>query len=238
MAAGGKRRFSYTDQKIRRGKFLRAAGWIVVVFICYEAVTGLFLSPRIAGSRSMEPGIRAGDRLLVSPIVYGAHTFLSPKKLPGIVKPHRGDLVLVSPPYAAKRDSFADLFRPLVRFFTFQRLAADDEAVIKRVVALPGDVVSLKDSVISVNPGGSSHFLTEFELAPRSYDLVKAKLPEGWSGDLPFSDSFPEIKLGEGQYFFMSDNRGATDDSRSWGSLSEDRILGKVVLRYWPLFRK
>jgi len=238
MASGGNRRFSYTDQKIRRGKIMHAVGWILVVFISYEAVTGLFLSPRIAGSASMEPGIRSGDRVLVSPIVYGAHTIFSSKKLPGIVKPKRGDLVLVSPPYAKKRNSFADLFRPLIRFFSFQMLAADDEAAIKRVVALPGDVVILKDSVITVNPGGNSHFLTEFELASRPYDILKAKLPEGWSGALPFSDSFSEIKLGEGQYFFMSDNRGATNDSRSWGSLSEERILGKVILRFWPLFRK
>jgi len=238
MASGVKRRFSYTDQKIRRGKIMRVAGWILIVFLCYEVVTGIFLSPRIAGSASMEPGIRPGDRVLVSPIVYGAHAFFSPKKLPGIVKPKRGDVVLVSPPNAKKRNSFRDAFRPLVRFFSFQMFAADDEAVIKRIVALPGDVVTFKDSVISVNPGGTAHFLTEFELASRPYDVLKAKLPEGWAGDLPFSDSFREIKLGEGQYFLMNDNRGATNDSRAWGSLSEERILGKVILRFWPLFRK
>jgi signal peptidase I len=238
MATGVKRRFSYTDQKIRRGKVMRAAAWVLLIFLCYEAITGIFLSPRIAGSKTMEPGIRSGDRVLVSPIVYGAHTPFSPKKLPGIVKPKRGDLVLVSPPYARKRRGFAAFFRPLVRFFTFQTLAAQDEAVIKRVVALPGDSVLLRDSVISVNPGGNTHFLSEFELSAKPYDILKAKLPEGWSGDLPFSDSFAEIKLGEGQYFFMNDDRGASNDSRAWGSLSEDRILGKVLVRFWPLFRK
>lgn len=238
MASVAKRRFSYSDQKIRRGKTLRALGWIITAFLVYEAVTGFFLSPRVIGSASMEPGFSPGDRILVSPIVYGARTPFSPKKLPGISKPKRGELVLVSPPYAERRSSIAAFFRPLLRFVSFQLLAWDDQAVVKRVVGLPGDVIVLTDSVVSVNPGGSSRFLTEFELSKKPYDLRKAELPEGWDASLPFADSFPELKLGEGQYFLMNDDRGVTNDSRSWGSVSEDRILGKVLLRYWPIFRK
>jgi signal peptidase I len=185
----------------------------------------------------MEPALKPGDRVLLSPLVYGALTPFSAKKIPGFAKPKRGEIVLVLPPYAKRLGPLAAFLDSMVRFVSFQRLGAKDQAVIKRVVGVPGDVVSLKDSVISVNPGGNSRFLTEFELAKKPYDLYKLSLPESWDGSLPFSGKGAEVKLGPGQYYVMNDNRSVSSDSRSWGPLAENRIVGKVFFRFWPLFR-
>ena len=51
----------------------------------------------------------------------------------------------------------------------------------------------------------------------------------------PFSGNSGEHVLGDGEYFLLGDNRPESSDSRSWGALSRDRIIGKVIYRYWPL---
>jgi len=52
--------------------------------------------------------------------------------------------------------------------------------------------------------------------------------------DLHFDD-FGPVKVPPGNYFMMGDNRNHSQDSRAWGLLPEDNIIGKAVLIYWPL---
>ena len=95
----------------------------------------------------------------------------------------------------------------------------DDESklYIKRVIGLPGDTVVIVDGKVYIN--GSSE---------------------------PLDDSFcPEEPLGnfgpysvpEGSYFMLGDNRNYSADSRFWQNtfVKREKILGKAVLRYWPL---
>ncbi|MTI85911.1 MAG: signal peptidase I [Firmicutes bacterium] len=50
-------------------------------------------------------------------------------------------------------------------------------------------------------------------------------------------DNFGPVKVPPGNYFMMGDNRNHSQDSRAWGPLPEDNIIGKAVLIYWPLNR-
>lgn len=92
---------------------------------------------------------------------------------------------------------------------------------IKRIIGLPGEKVEIKDGIINIyneeNPNG-------FTLDEKEYlsSQVKTK---------------PDITtiLSDNQYFVMGDNRGASSDSRSWGPVPEKDIIGKVLLRAWPL---
>ncbi len=87
---------------------------------------------------------------------------------------------------------------------------------IKRCIGLPGETVELKDSKLYING----------ELVEEPY------LPEG----LEFDDYGP-ITVPEGNYFMCGDNRNHSADSRSWGFLPEELIIGKAQVIYWPFDR-
>lgn len=91
---------------------------------------------------------------------------------------------------------------------------------IKRIIGLPGEMVSLKQGV---------PFITNEEY------------PEGFTFAEPYLSQENqkietlEITLSEGNYFVMGDNRKGSSDSRLWGSLDEDLIMGRAILRVLPI---
>lgn len=87
---------------------------------------------------------------------------------------------------------------------------------IKRVIGLPGDKVEIKNSAVWIN--GST--------------LGETYLPQ------PLATAPDAITiLGVDEYFVLGDNREASSDSRAWGSLKEHFIVGRTLLRLWPLTR-
>jgi len=88
-----------------------------------------------------------------------------------------------------------------------------DEMLVKRVVGLPGETVSINDGVLYID--GVAH-------------------PEAFPHDTVAYDMAP-IVLPPLYYFVLGDNRGNSNDSRSFGPVHRDSIVGRVWLRYWPL---
>jgi signal peptidase I len=90
---------------------------------------------------------------------------------------------------------------------------------IKRIIALPGDTINIDgDNVVltnSENPDG-------------------VVLDEPYILDMKPGTTITE-NLGDGEYFVMGDNRNASSDSRSWGVLQRDKIIGRAFLRLFPL---
>lgn len=93
------------------------------------------------------------------------------------------------------------------------RLPEMEELLVKRIVALPGEVVEIRRGILYVNDQPLSepfpHDMTAYDIAP--------------------------ITLGPLSYFVLGDNRGNSNDSRSFGPVTLDKIVGRVWLRYWPL---
>ena len=87
---------------------------------------------------------------------------------------------------------------------------------VKRTIGLSGENLSVRDNLLYING----------QLVEESY------LPQG----LVFSDFGPE-DVPESAYFMMGDNRNNSDDSRVWGPMPEENIVGKAVLIYWPFNR-
>lgn len=83
---------------------------------------------------------------------------------------------------------------------------------IKRVVGLPGEAVSIRSGKVFIN------------------DLL---LDDPFSQGTGSRDG--EWKLGPDQYFVMGDNRAQSSDSRFWGPVPRDNVIGKAMLIYWPL---
>jgi signal peptidase I len=91
------------------------------------------------------------------------------------------------------------------------------EIVLKRVVAVAGDTVGLEDGALVVN--GRRPF--EPYADQKSIDSVY----------------FGPVKVGAGRFFVLGDNRANSADSRSFGSVPADRLIGRVLTRLWPISR-
>jgi signal peptidase I len=87
------------------------------------------------------------------------------------------------------------------------------ELLIKRVIALPGETVEIRDGTVYIN----HQPLDEPYLVRRS------------------GSTYGPTMVPEGQIFVMGDNRGASNDSRVFGTVVLDRIVGRAWISYWPL---
>ena len=90
---------------------------------------------------------------------------------------------------------------------------------IKRIVGLPGETIEISDGVIIIsNDTGVVEVLDESE----------------YLSGLPRTSGQLKVSLEENQYFVLGDNRMFSSDSRSWGTLPKDNIIGRAFLRAWP----
>lgn len=113
---------------------------------------------------------------------------------------------------------FKEIQRQTVVVFRFPKNRS--QFFIKRVIGLPGEKVEIKDGKVTIfngeNPDGS--------ILDESAYLSGVKT----QGDLT-------ITLKNDEYFVMGDNRAFSSDSRSWGPIKKADVVGKVLLRAWPL---
>lgn len=89
---------------------------------------------------------------------------------------------------------------------------------IKRVIGLPGETIEIKDGVVTVKN----------DAYPEGF-----KLEENYIQGETLPGSYKQ--LGDKEYFVMGDNRPFSSDSRYWGSLDENYIIGRALVRLWPI---
>jgi len=240
---GSVERYSPAAGKRRAGLlWRRVLRLLLIALILYLAVTRFLVSSYRIESVSMEPALYPADRVIVSAIPYGPRVPFSVHRLPGQGTPARGDLVVVQPPFVTEPSLIARIFEPLVGFATLQKLSLFRDIyggrvssyMVKRVVGIPGDTLKLSSFSLLVKPRGGLAFVPEQQLASVPYQIATTLDAKGWSSSFPFSGNSGEIRLGDDQYFVLGDNRPDSSDSRSWGPLRLERIVGKVVYRYWP----
>jgi signal peptidase I len=148
-------------------------------------------------SGSMEPTLMINDRILVDKVAYHLHSI------------HRADIVVFSTPPAENCGGapVADL--------------------VKRVIGLPGETVSLSRGQVYIN---GKHLAEPW--LPRSAQQDTTPGPS----QAPYALTHP-YTVPAGDVYVMGDNRTVSCDSRYWGPIRDSSIVGKVDFRIWPLSR-
>jgi signal peptidase I len=100
----------------------------------------------------------------------------------------------------------------------------DNIDYVKRVVGVPGDVVKIFDCKVYIKNGEQSFLYEEDYLKGDVCTQGGAKIKDGRS-----------FKIEADSFLVMGDNREHSMDSRAFGLVKKDRIIGKVVFRFWPL---
>ena len=162
-------------------------------------------------SSSMEKTLLVNDRLVVSRLSYRLHD------------PNRGDIVVFDNPTknSPRESPPRRLVNSLLEVVGFHQ--DKDKSLIKRVVALPGETIDIRDGRVWIN----GRALIEPYLADgvQSYPA-----PPGTEQTQPLLP----LTLGPDQYFMMGDNRGNSSDSRYIGPINRDAFVGRAVVRVWP----
>ena len=146
---------------------------------------------------SMRMTLIEGDRILVNKFIYGAEIPLVGTRLPAVRLPQRGDVVVFRYPEDPKKD------------------------FIKRLVALPGEAMEIRNGSIYING-----VLNKDQLIQNRYYYNRPESDFGKEGQV--------IKVPEGSYYVLGDNSSSSRDSRYWGFVPKKNVLGQAMVVYWP----
>lgn len=171
-------------------------------------------------SASMVPTLKIGDFILVNKFTYGLRLPVVRTKFVAMNDPKRGDVMVFFPPH-----------RP-------------DTYFIKRVVGLPGDEILYINNVLYINGEKQPQKLVaslpplnpEIQLMTETLDGIEHEMRKHVvPGRLSQKGSWV---VPEGHYFMMGDNRDNSSDSRDWGPVPEEAIVGKAVAvwMHWDSF--
>src|ERR1700741_2868794 len=169
---------------------------------------------------SMKPTIQEGDRVGVNKLAYDLKVPFTTIKIVGWDDPKRGDIVV--------------LFSP-----------ADGIRLVKRVVALPGDQVELRDNQLYINGQVAKQSpVATTELADYGRAFIMAENLQGHTHKMMVTPeivssqrSFGPVVVPEGNYFVLGDNRDNSNDSRFIGFIERRRIVGEAVAVAFSLDR-
>lgn len=184
---------------------------LLIVLILRSFIAEPFKIP----SASMKPGLIEGDYILVNKFTYGLRVPILGNTLVSVNTPKRGDVIV---------------FRH-----------TDHKDLIKRVVGLPGDQISYKDKILYIND--------------LPVELTDKELTKDDNGKLVFKEieqlgekkhaiyvyptqeyvSYPKqnFVVPEHSYFVMGDNRDNSNDSRFWGAVNDQTIIGRAFRIWW-----
>lgn len=177
-------------QKDVEGGWKEVAKTIGLSLVLALGIRQFVAEARYIPSESMLPTLEVNDRLIVEKMSY---RFRSPE---------RGDIIVFMPPEAAGRYCLG-VQDPNVKI---------KDAFIKRVVALPGEKVEVKEGTVFIN---DQPLQENYIAAQPDYQLSPSVVPD---------DSF----------LVLGDNRNNSCDGHFWGAVPRENIIGRAAFRFWP----
>ena len=188
---------------------------VVILLLAFAMVIGarlVAIDVRVIPSASMVPQLQVGDRVLVSRLAY---RFREPNRGDIIVFPpdHGSEAGPKAPPPEDDTSFFIRPWRDLGRWLSLVDPPHEEQDLIKRVIALPGETVEGREGAVFIN----------------GRRLIEPYLPPG-----VFTSDFDPVYVPRGGLWVMGDNRGGSSDSRSFGVIPERVVLGRALLKVWP----
>jgi signal peptidase I len=186
----------------------RRARGLVELIVTIAVAIGIALAlqawvvkPYKIPSGSMEPTLAIGQRVLVDRLFF---------------TPHVGEIVVFHPPAGADSEQCGRP-HPASAACDWPQPSESSETFVKRIVAGPGDVITIKDG----------HVIRNGVREKDSYINPCTAQQPNCSFTTP-------IKIPKGMWFMMGDNRGISDDSRYWGPVPRSWLIGDAFMTYWP----
>jgi signal peptidase I len=219
----------YSDQRRRvalrrvnrrgfRWRLIRDWGQSVVIALAIWLVLRAFF---VEGYRiptgSMERTLLVGDFLLVNKLAYGAELPFTARRLPGLIQPHRGDIIVFRWP-TDRRTHF-----------------------IKRLVGMPGDTLAMRDGTLFVNGTAqvepyAIHIDSAIDPAEDEFQWQRRYIVHGTAADEadhPSRNNWGPLVVPQQSYFVLGDNRDNSLDSRYWGFVPAVLIEGRPIFVYY-----
>lgn len=218
------------DEPISEPAQVEETPYEAVASICSVLVVGLFIltflgQNFVIPSGSMKETLLVGDHLLVDRITLAPSANWMP--LVRYREPRRGDIVVFLKPVPDLDADGNPVYNHLV----------------KRLIGVPGDHIHLRDGVVILNGVAQNQphaepttlenhtdFLDEFPSLPPA---TQPGATEGWAVECPSHIENGDLVVPPGRFFMMGDNRHNSLDSRYWGFVPRENIVGRPLFNYW-----
>jgi len=196
-------------KKITGRAFINNFMFILLLVLLRASVFGNYSVP----TGSMNPTILEGDKFFSNKLAYGLKIPFTKTDIVRFSAPARGDIIAFRYP--------------------------GDESVryTKRVIAVPGDRIAVRDKRVILN--GKKLDLRPVEKTPESMTYEERlggrtyRVKHSYAAT--FLDDMKEVTVPAHSYFAMGDNRDNSSDSRVWGFVPEENIIGKIVFRWMSI---
>jgi signal peptidase I len=173
-------------------------------------------------SPSMEKTLLVGDHLLVNKFIFGGRGNAWYEKLLPYRPIQRGDIIVFKYPYD------------------------DHQHFVKRVIGLPGDHLKMVDQEIYINEkrlpepyvvhdSTAQYDILNYQFPPVGNQFLGSPAQQEWIKEMHNYVQGDEIVIPPDKYFAMGDNRDRSSDSRYWGFVDRDAIMGRPFLIYWSV---
>jgi signal peptidase I len=193
-------------EEIRRGRVFQGVFTVAVALVLALSVQAYAVKPYRIPSESMLPTLKVGDRVVADRFSHRMGSI-----------PTVGQIIIFTPPAGATevpaRCGVPDVSGRACPAATPQK---GTTAFVKRVVAVGGDTIRILDG----------HVIRNGKRERDGY-IRACGASDGCTLPAP-------ITIPRGSVFLMGDNRGNSDDSRFWGPIPTDWIIGEALVRYWP----
>jgi signal peptidase I len=193
---------------------------VVTVLLALFATTFVVQAFKIP-SRSMEPTLLVGDHLLVDKFIFGGRGHWYDRLLP-YREVQRGDVIVFPYPYGG------------------------NPYYVKRAIGLPGDRIKIVDQTVYINgaPLEEPYAFHDPKIRydsfganfpPRDASAFDAEMSPEWAAQILNYVRGDELVIPPGKYFAMGDNRENSEDSRYWGFVDREAIIGRPIVIYWSV---